>query len=226
MQTTTSNKQFIFGNNKNVQGATLLSHSSLEPAHGLAVQPSLKGLALEFRNNQVVYSSKRILPSATKFYTPIKKPIILPPIIPQTSAIKLYTPIKKPIILPAKKIFSTSLSYTANNEMTYPLHQLYPNNRSGLGADPFDNNEMTYPLHQLYPNNSSGQGTDPFDNNEMTYPLHQLYPNNRSGLGADPFLWLFPDPEPLLDQYVPYLLQLYSEEKDQKIMKFFNNDEK
>jgi hypothetical protein len=66
-------------------------------------------------------------------------------------------------------------------------------------------------------------------NNKELYPLHQVYPNNRSGKGADPFLWLFPNPELLLDQYVPYVLQLYSEQSDkikndQEIMQFFNND--
>jgi hypothetical protein len=80
------------------------------------------------------------------------------------------------------------------------------------------NNEELYPLYLSVPNN------------EELYPLHQLYPNNRSGKGADPFLWLFPDPELLLDQYVPYLLQLYSEQSDkikndQEIMQFFNNDD-
>jgi hypothetical protein len=40
----------------------------------------------------------------------------------------------------------------------------------------------------------------------------QLYLNNSLGSRSDPFLWLFPDPDLLLDGYVPYLLQLYSQQ--------------
>jgi hypothetical protein len=113
-----------------------------------------------------------------------------------------------------------------NEHQLYPLHQLYSNNRSGSVAVKYDNNEhQLYPLHQLYSNNRSGSVAVKYDNNE-----HQLYPNNRSSTGSDPFIWFFPDPDQLLDQYVPHLLQLYSQESDkikteQEVMNFFNNDD-
>jgi hypothetical protein len=121
-----------------------------------------------------------------------------------------------------------------NNEPSYPLSQRYltatqlykSNNISGSVTVPCDNNEhQLYPLHQLYSNNRSGSVAVKYDNNE-----HQLYPNNRSSTGSDPFIWFFPDPDQLLDQYVPHLLQLYSQESDkikteQEVMNFFNNDD-
>ncbi len=114
----------------------------------------------------------------------------------------------KKILPPSKTIKKTlSPSKTIKKTLSLPVTKL-----SDL------NNEELYSLHLSDPNN------------EELYPLHQVYPNNRSGKGADPFLWLFPDPELLLDQYVPYLLQLYSEQSDkikndQEIMQFFNNDD-
>jgi hypothetical protein len=143
---------------------------------------SKKQVIYIFGNNNLMLPLSQIYPPATKLSTPIKK-IIYPP--------------------------ATKLSKT--NNISEPKL--------------FANNEISYPLHQLCPNN------------EEIYPLHQLYPNNRSGVGADPFLWLFPDPERLLDQYVPYLLQLYSQqtkqskhifddiETDKEVMKFFNNND-
>jgi hypothetical protein len=203
-------------------------------------------------NKQVIYifgnkdrPLSQIYNPNTKLYTPIKK-ITYP-----SSTIKKITypssTIKKMISSATiKKITSPSppvinnISETdlfGNNEVIYPLHQLYPNNElhqlypNNELHQLYPNNELhqLYPnneLHQLYPNNELHQL---YPNNEVIYPLHQLYSNNSSGSGkgADPFLWLFPDPELLLDQYVPYLLHLYSQQTKQIIdeMQFINNDD-
>ena len=76
-----------------------------------------------------------------------------------------------------------------------------------------NNNKELYPLHHNIP----GSESDPLLWLFITNNNDQLYFNNSLESRSDPFLWLFPDPDPLLDGYVPYLLQLYSQQTEQKL---------
>ena len=222
MQITASNKQviYIFGNNDLMsplsqiyRPVTNLSLPSVTTKKIVSPSATIKKIPLATKLSKTNNISKANLFSNNKASYPLHQLYHNNSPSATIKKIPLATKLSKTNNISKTNLFS-------NDKASYTLHQLYPNNSPSTTikkiplatklsktnniskSNIFSNDKASYPLHQLYPNN------------KVSYPLHQLYSNNRSAVRADPFLWLFPDSDLLLDQYVPYLLQLYSQQSN------------